>query len=200
LDFFGKYNSDISLPQSTGWRKKGVSSTPGSYQGKEAIITQNPIKLAILEECKEKLVERLQSIGWYMKVASREGICFNPGFSLYTPSYGILVETILESCYTQSNCFFLHIANLFTGLKIITSSEQQGSITSQTGGDSLADLFDLIKAVRDSGVEVSLLQLDIAFTIPAQNLFHLEYNKTQTAEKVVEGEENSDTLEVEVVD
>ena len=203
LKFFGKDNSDISLPKFTGWRKpEGIFSTPGSrstyvddnYQEKESIITKTPVQLAILEECKEKLVEGLQSFGWYMKVASRKGICFDPGYATHTPNYGELVETILESCYTQSNCFFLHIANLGTRLKIITSSEQQGRVTLQTGADSLVELFELIKAVRDSGVEVSLLQLDIAFTIPAQNLYHLEYNKTQTAEKVCEGEENFDTL------
>ena len=194
LMFFGTENAAITIPRVDPnhgkKRTNGIFATPGSnnvhvdseYEGREAIVIDTPVKLAILEECREDLTKELTTKDWPMYTAKRSGICFDSNLATNMPNYGTLIHAILASCY-HGDSFFLHIANLGTRLNIVTKT---GTMDVQEGSGSLVDLFQRIKEVRDSGVTVSTLQLDIAFKMElngANDLIQLAYSKRSNIER-----------------
>lgn len=193
LEFFGKENSAISIPKTTGPTKKdGIFGTPGSetihldewIREGEALVTGTPVKFAIPEECKEKLAALCRKKDWPMTAANRRGICFEPLEATNTPSYGELVDAILTSCYHDGR-FFLHVANLGTRLNIITNDD---GVSAQEGNNSLVELFVRIKKVRNAGLTLSMSQLDIAFkaTISPSKLIQMSYEKKSNNKRKTE--------------
>lgn len=172
LQFFGTKNSDISLATSTGPASKdGIFGTPGKgtihlekeFREKESIIISTPVKLATLNECVDDIVDEI-SPTFCMRPSKTKGLCFDSNIATNLPTYGDLTEALVKKSYhgTGKNKFFLHVANLGKRSHIVADIGNEGVMVKYDEA-SLWHLFELIQKARNSGVTVSVLQLDIAF-------------------------------------
>lgn len=131
---------------------------PDTLSGNEILVIDNPIKLALHVSCKTALVEGLKRKGFYYHTAKDgTGLCFDPDKAANKPPYSVLVDTILDACYvspkdlgTQNPCWIIHVADI--GCRF--------PLNSATSTDSL---FDQCQSMKQTGVVVEILQLDIAF-------------------------------------
>lgn len=174
--FFSLFGTDLTfragLPSIVPGSKKeegifGCSGNkcgnlPAFLNGKEMLVIDTPIKVALHKSCKTKLVKNLRKQQIYLTESNSEGLCFNQREASNKPSYKNVSDTIIESCYIdEARLHAIHIADF--GMK---SSIQPGSATCPG-----MKFFTAVKALRTSGFSVELLQYDVGFTIP------MEHNK-----------------------
>jgi len=176
---YGTYSSAISFLYSPV-AFNGISSifstanNHSQHQSKhhksEIQVCDTPVKLAILHACKEKLIQKLNSMGWPVFPSNREGLCFNPMAASNKPSYGMLISALLDSCWVgdhENKKFYLHLANL--GMRIPTKY--------------LNEVFAIIKKMRCLGLTVEVPQLDIAFSqkVPKTCYFNISCKKNDSS-------------------
>jgi len=177
LYLFGTSLSSISIPSVAvaagkpdsifgSSRNKGCqhleSKTIGSkFMSEESLVISTPVKLAIHYTCREPLISKLCNYPqqFPMEISTNIDICFNQNNAANKPSYGVLVDAILDSCFVRGiNKYVLHVADI--GTRFLIECEDNGVCQIQ-------NMFFEVKKMRDiQGVSVELTQLDIAFNIP----------------------------------
>ena len=177
LYLFGTSLSSISIPSVAvaagkpdsifgSSRNKGCqhleSKTIGTkFMSEESLVISTPVKLAIHYTCREPLISKLCNYPqqFPMEISTNIDICFNQNNAANKPSYGVLVDAILDSCFVRGiNKYVLHVADI--GTRFLIECEDNGVCPIQ-------NMFFEVNKMRDiKGVSVELTQLDIAFNIP----------------------------------
>ena len=147
-------------------RKSGIFSCKGNpcqhlpdfIQGREILVIDTPVKVAVDRSCQPKIIEYLQKEGFYFFAAADQGLCFDPKNASNKPPFPILVDAIIASCYVEHlQLHYIHIADMGMRLPIQVTVEKC----------ILNHLFQGIGGMRSKGMTVEIVQLDIAFNIPA---------------------------------
>ena len=177
LYLFGTSLSSVSIPSVAvaagkpdsifgSSRNKGCqhleSKTIGSkFMSEESLVISTPVKLAIHYTCREPLISKLCNYPqqFPMEISTNIDICFNQNNAANKPSYGVLVDAILDTCIVRGiNKYVLHVADI--GTRFMIECEDNGACPIQK-------MFEEVKKMRDmQGVSIEMTQLDIAFNIP----------------------------------
>lgn len=190
LMLFGTSRSSINLPRSqvASSASSSIFSTPNSSSmhlgpnfGCEMQIGDCPVKIAAPPSCQDAMVHNTNKYGFPLKPATNKGLCFDPFVAKNPPSYGVLSNAILDSCWVGQD-FFLHIANIGMRLPI----------------EDLTEVFTSIGILRQAGFDVHVAQLDIAFSvdIPKNNLFNLSCVRKEHTNNLPSQVTKGHTLEV----
>ena len=143
LYLFGTSLSSISIPSVAvaagkpdsifgSSRNKGCqhleSKTIGSkFMSEESLVISTPVKLAIHYTCREPLISKLCNYPqqFPMEISTNIDICFNQNNAANKPSYGVLVDAILDSCFVRGiNKYVLHVADI--GTRFLIECEDNG--------------------------------------------------------------------------
>ena len=130
---------------------------PKGLQGKEVLVIDTPVKVALHISCKTSLINSLNASGTYLTPSNSSGVCFNSQQASNKPSYVTMVDSILDSCFVKElNSHVVHVADFGFRLPI-----KQGSANCP-----LNILFTKMKNMSDKEINVELIQLDVAFSVP----------------------------------
>ena len=131
---------------------------PKGLQGKEVLVIDTPVKVALHISCKTSLINSLNASGTYLTPSNSSGVCFNSQQASNKPSYVTMVDSILDSCFVKElNSHVVHVADFGFRLPIKPGS----------ANCPLNVLFTKMKNMSDKGINVELIQLDVAFSVPA---------------------------------
>ena len=129
---------------------------PIPLQGKEMMVIDSPIKIALHDSCREDMISSLLEKRLYFHPASKSsGLCFNPQAAANKPNYKILVDAIVESCQVKTEMnrpHIIHVAQL--GCRFPVPDE------------AIDSLFQHCNDMTEKGLKVEIVQFDIAFTLP----------------------------------
>lgn len=171
--FFMLFGTDLTfrvgLPSGTLASKKEDSifscngnksaNLPSFLQGEEMLVIDAPIKVALHQDSKNKVIENLRRSKTYMQKSPSQGLCFNHRAAANKPSYEAVVKAIIESCFVpKAKQHAIHIADF--GMK--------ANIEPGSHSCSGNKLFAGMASLRKCGFCVALLQYDIGFTVPIQ--------------------------------
>jgi hypothetical protein len=130
---------------------------PKGLQGKEVLVIDTPVKVALHISCKTSLINSLNASGTHLTPSNSSGVCFNSQQASNKPSYVTMVESILNSCFVKElNSHVVHVADFGFRLPIKPGS----------ANCPLNVLFTKMKRMSDLGINVELIQLDVAFSVP----------------------------------
>ncbi len=134
---------------------------PNVLNGNEILVIDTPVKIALHSSCKNDVISFLQSKGYYYKAAhDNTGLCFDPNFAAHKPPYDVVIDAVLHSCTVKTefigrrnqNISIIHVADL--GCRHLLQSI-----------DRVSSLLDHSKSLRKAGIQMEILQLDIAFVL-----------------------------------
>ena len=136
----------------------------------EVLLVSAPVKIAIHKSCKKKMKEKLDHGCFPLALSESDGLCFQP--TPNQPTFSVIVNALLSPSTivttddngTQKHVF--HIANLGTRYPIDKLSREKQNFNNKCG---IRELFRLVRQVRETGVQVELTQIDIAFNV--QNVY-----------------------------
>jgi len=160
---FGSETSKVHTPPFAmgaggifGCSEKKSKHLKPDYEDSEVIVSESPVKIAIHKSCKDKLIASLKRKQFPTIASNNPHICFEQKGA--KPTYGVLIDAIIESCYVDTTKeFFIHIADF--GMRIPIVAHVQNEYECPVGL-----LFKSISELRGSNVNVEIAQLDIAFT------------------------------------
>jgi hypothetical protein len=113
------------------------------------------------KSCKVKILNYLRDKHCIMSPSANPDICFDPNIAANKPTFGLIVDAIVESCFVN-NENFIHVADI--GMKIPIHDKIYTTENHLTGPSLIDDLFNSVKQLREH-FDVQLLQVDIAFTL-----------------------------------
>jgi hypothetical protein len=187
LYLFGTATSDTEIPikQYASKRKDSMFGTNHNYcqhlhsttchdvlTTNEVLVIMSPVKIAVQSQCKEKILHHLSSHPpkYYFEPSTNANICIQPNEAPNVPSYGRMIDAILNSCYVPTlNKFVLHVASFGKRHTMDT-----------TGHDpcNVQRMFDIVQQMRKvNGITVELVQIDIAFSLETKDELVLWSNK-----------------------
>ena len=139
---------------------KKCQHLPSYLHGKEMLVIDTPLKIALHISCKEKLTEELLRRKIHLSPTQGEGgLCFISGRAANLPNYMDVIDAIIDSCHVPSiNLHIIHVADI--GFK--------KNISPGKSTCPLLRFFEVQDAMRKAGVKVDNCQTDIAYTIPIQ--------------------------------
>lgn len=191
---FGSRLSKIGIPHMAVGARKGDSifgcsrnqcqHLSSKYQSEEIIIIETPVKIALHKSCKVKILNYLRDKHCIMSPSANPDICFDPNIAANKPTFGLIVDAIVESCFVN-NENFIHVADI--GMKIPIHDKIYTTENHLTGPSLIDDLFNSVKQLREH-FDVQLLQVDIAFT--------LQYPKNHFAQISCERKKKMDPSQV----
>lgn len=164
-----------------GCRGNMCQHLPHLLQGKEMLVVDAPVKIALHVSCKEKLVRYLQGKGFYFSAATvLTGVCFDSAAAANKVPYPVLVDAIIETCQVKST-YIIHVADMGYRLPIV----------SHVPNKTINNLFDRNKKMREVGIKVEIVQFDIAFIIKVQSDHMIQVtchtNKDHDTDSVLQG-------------
>ena len=149
---------------------------PPFMQGNEMLVMDTPVKVALHKSCKGKVISSLREKNTYLFSSNSQSLCFNRNFATNKPSYQNLVDSIIDSCYVETTgSYAIHLADF--GMKLPISPGENNC--------ALSNLFKKIHDMREAGLNVEVLQIDVAFSIPSSlnKLIQLIYNTNSRAKR-----------------
>ena len=157
----GKPDSIFGSSRNKGCQHLESKIIGSKFMSEESLVISSPVKLAIHYTCRESLISKLCNYPqqFPMEISTNMDICFNQNNAANKPSYGVLVDAILDSCFVRGiNKYVLHVADI--GTRFLIECEDNGACPIQ-------NMFHEVNKMRDmQGVSVEMTQLDIAFNIP----------------------------------
>ena len=82
-----------------GCRDNSGQHLPPILQGKEMLVLDTPVKIALHMSCKHRLIDWLTSKDYFFKAASDlSGLCFDTKYMANKPPYCVLIEGIIACC------------------------------------------------------------------------------------------------------
>ena len=153
---------------------------PPQLQGCEMIIIDTPIKIACHKSCKERIIKFVMKRGSVLLPSSQPGLCFDSKKASNKPSFQLIVEAIVDSCYVpEIGMHIIHIADM--GMRM--------PITVNNNDCPLSQIFEVIAKMRSDELVVDIIQLDIAYNVPVgkNQLIHIscEKGKEKTRESIM---------------
>ena len=99
-----------------GCRGNHCQHLPTPLDGREILVIDSPVKIAIHESCKDDLIVELKSDHqkYFSPSPDRSGICFNPYSAANKPDYQTLIDAIINTSRVKSgeNRHYIHAAQL----------------------------------------------------------------------------------------
>lgn len=132
---------------------------PIFLQGTEVLVIDTPLKVALHCSCKTSLIESLNRKRVHLAPSNSSGVCFNSQMASNKPSYSIMIDSIIESCFVEElQLHVIHIADFGFRLPIMPGNPKC----------PLNIIFTEMKKMSDEGITVELIQLDVAFSVPVR--------------------------------
>ena len=129
---------------------------PAYLQGKEMLIIDAPLKIALHISCRTALIRSLKRKGVQLYASTGYTVCFNASAAANKPSYFAMVDSIIESCFVEElQMHVIHLADF--GMK--------APILPGTSNCPLNILLSKMKKLSNKGVTVELIQLDFGFNV-----------------------------------
>ncbi len=133
---------------------------PQFLQGKEILVIDVPVKIAIHASCKASLINSLMKKGYYFKPAgNKSGLCFDANAAAGKPPFSELIDSILDTCFVaprecgqKDSLWCVHVADM--GMRYPLPDEKAIDALLNTSID-----------LRKMGIHFEILQLDIAFVV-----------------------------------
>ncbi len=148
---------------------------PQFLQGKELLVIDVPVKIAIHASCKESLINSLMKKGYYFKPAGdKSGLCFDADAAAGKPPFSELIDSILDTCFLapresgqKDPLWCVHVADM--GMRFPLPDEKAIDALLNTSID-----------LRRIGIDFEILQLDIAFVVklPPNQLIQASCHRT----------------------
>lgn len=155
--------------------KSCVEGIKDALHQSEVLIIDTPVKIALHASCRPAVKENIDRIGFAVRLSTSFGICFDHRKSTNKPSYGRIIDAILDSCHIDAlNKHVIHIGNVGMRHPVVGTAEQ---MPTRNAGCQLQRLFKLIQYVRLQGIQVETTQVDIAFNIKYYDL--VQFSSTQ---------------------
>jgi len=140
----------------------------------EVLIIDCPVKIAPHQSCKEDVKRRIEKMGFAVCLSSSYGRCFGHQKSTNKPSFGVVIDAIVNSCHVSSiNKHVIHIGNVGMRHAVGTAPPVQAG----NGVCQLQKMFKLIQHVRRHRIQVETTQLDIAFNLQSHDLIQWSAKK-----------------------
>ena len=192
--FAGESPGQPSLPKwATGAKtKEGMFGCNGNecqhlpkiLQGKEIMVIDAPVKIAMHASCREPLLEWFVSNKVYLRPARKNtGICFDPINAANAPSFATLIEGLIECCGVkpeESGCretvHILHVGQMGFRLPLPKFLDQPSKF---------------FEPNQRAGIKLEVAQFDIAFEaeMPRNKLIQASCcMKTQNQRRLLLGE------------
>lgn len=142
---------------------------------KESLVVDKPVKIAVQQNCRDKIVDGFDKKQFLVELSSNKGICIDTNKIRALPNYGTTLDILLDSCYVpEAKKHIIHIADL--GTRHPSFPEESDVVC------YLQDLYKIILRLRElEHVTVEVCQLDIAFNInlgPKLIRWHLQKTTT----------------------
>ena len=181
-DFFRVFGSDLSgcsLPHRAigsskcsglfGCNGNMCQHLPAFLQGREMLVLDAPVKVGLHESCMKKVIYSLTTKGYYLFPSTCNGVCFDAQAASNRPPYGIMIETIIDSCCVDG-VHIIHVADIGSRFPITADPDSQINV-----------FFQKLKGMADKGISVELAQFDVAFVVPIANgkLFQVSCDRKQ---------------------
>jgi hypothetical protein len=139
-------------------------SLPAYLQGKEALVIDSPVKIAVHQSCRKRIKESLDEQQYYLQLSPNKRVIFNARKCANNPPYCAMIKAIIESCYVEAERkHIIHVADF--GMKQIVHPESADC--------EIRKLFHYLNNMRHVGLNVELLQIDIGFNIPVHNIVQM---------------------------
>jgi hypothetical protein len=130
---------------------------PEYLQGNEVLVIDTPLKVALHSTCKTSLINSLNGKHIHLIPSNSSGVCFNSQAASNKPPYPAMIDSIIECCFVAAlKLHVIHIADFGFRLPI-----KPGCATCP-----LNIIFTKMEKMRDEGITVELIQLDVAFSVP----------------------------------